>query len=290
MIQLISPNFADLMEPNIEIGKFPDGDSHVHIPQLPDCRGKDITFFHRLYPNQNDCLIELLLILQTLREQGAGKLTVVAPYLPYARQDKKTMDGEVQSAHIICDLIRKAGCDQLISFDCHFLNAEGETVFGNLPIRNISLASLLVAEAKKFFGGEEFEVVGPDDGAKYLVAAWGGKTMQKRRAAYVDGKVGYRPLETLECEFDVKDKNVLLIDDMISTGNTVIAAAGKLRACGAKKICVAATHGLFLYNCLDKIRKTADEVFATDTIVSPQGQVSIKETLAELLPAAPRLF
>ena len=57
--------------------------------------------------------------------------------------------------------------------------------------------------------------MGPDDGAKYLVTAWGGKTMRKRRAAYVDGKVGYRPLETLECEFDVKDKNILLIDDMI---------------------------------------------------------------------------
>lgn len=290
MIELVSPNFSDLKEPNIEIGKFPDGDSHVHIPALADCRGQSVTVFHRLYPNQNDSLVELMLILQALREEGAGPLTVVVPYLPYARQDKKTLDGEVQSAHIVCDLLKRSGCDKLVTFDCHFLNAEGEATFGNLPIHNVSLARYLVAEAKKFFGGEEFDVIGPDDGAKYLVAPWGGKTMTKKRRAYENGKVGYRHIETLECEFDVKDKNVLLLDDMISTGSTIITASEKLRLCGAKRICCAAVHGLFLYNCLDKIRKFADEVFSTDTIISPLSRVTVSQALVDLIPSNQRLF
>ena len=91
-----------------------------------------------------------------------------------------------------------------------------------------------------------------------------------------------REVGEMDGEFDVKDKNVLLLDDMISTGGTMLKALEKLQAAGAKKICCAATHGLFLYNCIDKIRKFTDCVYSTDTIVNPHATVSIKDKLAKL--------
>src|SRR5262249_27974699 len=94
-IQLVSPNFSDIFTPNIEIGSFPDGDSHVRIPQLTDCAGRDVVVFHRLYPKQNTALMTLLLVLDSLKEAGAKTVKVVAPYLPYSRQYKKKLNGEV---------------------------------------------------------------------------------------------------------------------------------------------------------------------------------------------------
>ena len=289
-VRLISPNFADLYTPNMEIGKFPDGDSHLRISELPACKERDVIIFHRLYPDQNSSLIELLLILDAVKYQGAKSITVVSPYMPYARQDKQTVDGEIASAHIICNLIARAGCSKLVTLDCHFLNEEGDFVHGELNIHNISLRNELIAFAKQQFAGEKFEIIGPDDGAAYLVEAAGGKNLKKVRKEYDGKQIAYRHIDTMEGEFDVKNKNVLLLDDMISTGSTMIKALDKMLEGGAKRVACAATHGLFLYNCLDRLRKTSDIIFASDSIVSPQGTVSIKTKLEEYLSGVKTLF
>lgn len=280
MIRLISPNFADLLEPNIEIGKFPDGNTHVRIPNIQECAGKEVMLFHRLYPKQNSTFVELLLLLEALKEHKA-RVTLVSPYLPYARHEKSILDGEIASAPVINRLIAAAGCEKLITFDCHFLNEAGEKKFGNLFIQNLSMGDELVAKAKEFFSGEDFEIIGLDEGAGYLVKNHGGKFMKKLRKEY-EGKVDYRPIEGMVCEFDVKDKNVLLIDDMISTGSTMITGIEKMKTCGAKKICVAAVHGLFLFDSPAQIAKLTDCVFSTDTITTPQAQVTIKDKLVKL--------
>jgi len=280
MIKLISPNFSDLLTPNIEIGKFPDGNTHVRIPNIQQCAGKDVMLFHRLYPKQNSTFVELLLLLEALKEQKS-RTTVVAPYLPYARHEKQILDGEVASAPITCNLLAAAGCEKLITFDCHFLNQTGESQYGNLKILNLSMGDELIAKAGEFFGNEPFEIIGLDAGAAYLVKNHGDKFMTKTRKEY-EGKVSYRPIEGLVCEFDVQDKNVLLIDDMISTGSTMINGVEKIKACGAKKVCVAAVHGLFLFDSPAQIAKLTDCVFSTDTINSAQAQVSIKDKTASL--------
>lgn len=289
-VRLVSPNFSDLFTPNLEIGKFPDGDSHVRIPELAACKGNDLIIFHRLYPDQNSSLLELLLILDAVKYQGAQSVTVVTPYLPYARQDKQTVDGEIASAHIICNLIARAGCTKLVTFDCHFLNEEGEFMHGELLIKNISMRVEMIAHARQQFAGQEFEIIGPDDGAAYLVKAAGGANLKKVRKDYDGDKIAYRHIDTMEGEFDVRGKNVLLLDDMISTGNTMIKALDKMLEGGAKRVAVAATHGLFLYNCLDRLRKSSDIIFASDTIFSQQATVSIKNKLDELFTGIRPLF
>ena len=291
VIHLVSPNFGDIFEPNVEIGKFPDGDSHVRIPLIAECKGREVVVFHRLYPKQNTSLVTLLLILDSLNEIGAQKITVVAPYLSYSRQDKKKLNGEVASAFVVCNLLARAGCGRLVTFDCHFLNKAGAAQFGELKIENVSLGKDLVNFAKiEAFAGEECEVISPDMGANYLVAEHGGKSYKKVRKDYDGDKIHYRDVGVMEGEFDVKNKNVLLLDDMISTGNTMLRALEKLSQAGAKKICCAATHGLFLYNCVDKIKKFTDCVYSTDTIVNPHAKVSIKQKLADLTESNLKLF
>jgi ribose-phosphate pyrophosphokinase len=290
-VHLVSPNFSDIFEPNIEIGKFPDGDSHVRILPLADCKDKDVIVFHRLYPEQNTSLVALLFILDSLKEVGAKHITVVAPYLPYSRQDKKKLNGEVASAFVVCNMLARAGCGKLVTFDCHFLNKEGTAKFGELNIENISMGKDLAAHAKTHgFAGEGCEVISPDAGANYLAAAHGGQSYKKVREEYKDDKINYRDVGSMDGDFDLAGKNVLLLDDMISTGSTMIKALEKIKEAGAKKICCAATHGLFLYNCIDKIRKITDCVYSTDSIINDHAKVSIKEKLLSLDSHVQTLF
>ncbi len=275
---LISPNFKDMCEPNLEIKQFPDGDTYTRIPQIEKYNGEDVILLHRLYPEQNTKLMELMFLLEALR--GAKSIVLIAPYLPYSRQDKLFKNGEVKSAEIVCSLLRKRGIGKLITFDCHFLKKEGEFEYGGLKIRNISLNKEIAEHAKEYLG-EEFEVISPDEGANYLVREFGGESMKKVRGEYKEGGEAYRIIEKMEFSGDVKGKNVLIMDDMISTGSTMFKAIENLQKAGAGKILCAATHGFFLKDSLERLRKTG--VFVSDTIPSKVSEVSIKEIIEKII-------
>lgn len=275
---LVSPNFKDIFPPNLEIGSFPDGDIHVHIPRVNRFRKKKVLLFHRLYPDQNKALLELFFILNILKSVKA-EVVLVSPYLPYARQDKVFLEGESLSAKMVCQMIRQAGCQKLVTFDCHFLKKEGNVVWGSLPIKNISLSKELIARARSMCPGKKCEVIGPDEGAAYLVKGQGGKSMRKERRAYKNGKIGYRHIENMEYDFDVKGKNVLILDDMISTGSTMMKAIEAMKKGGAKKVFCAATHGFFLRGSLEKLETLSDGVFVSNTIPSAVSKINIKEKL-----------
>lgn len=282
MIKLVSPNFSDLFEPNIAIGKFPDGDSHITIPQLPDCRGQDVTVYHRLYPKQNTSLVVLLFIIEQLKQAGAKTVSAVCPYLPYARQDKQKLPGELTLAYSTCRLLAAAGLNKLITFDCHFLNDTGRQKFAGLTIENLSLGPALVARAKEIFHDEAFEIIGPDEGSRYLVAEHGGLALTKVRKDYQGAKVAYRDVHEVTGDLDVSGKNVLILDDIISSGSTMVKCLEKVSAAGAKKIICAATHGLFLFDCVEKMKVFSAEIFASDSIPGTLAKVSIKEQLVKL--------
>jgi len=273
IMRLVSPNFSDIAEPNIEMKKFPDGDNYTCLPEIKD---GEVYLFHRLYPEQDSALMQAFFMLDTLKRSGI-KATLVSPYLPYSRQDKIFKKGEPLSAEIVCDLLSHSGAARLITVDCHFLKKEGTFKYGNLEIVNLSAKKLLVDYAKKLVG--EIEVISPDMGANYLVAEFGGKSMKKVRGEYEKGEAAYRKIEKVEMDFDISGRNVLILDDMISTGGTMIKAVENVKKGGAKKVLCAATHGFFLKDSLQKLKNLCDYVFVTDSIPSAVSSVSLKDLL-----------
>ena len=150
-MNLVSPNFSDLMEPNIEFKVFPDGDSYVRIENLSSYQGEEVKLYHRMYPNQDTCIFNALQILDTLKRVGA-QTTMIVPYLPYSRQDKTFKEGEALSAQMLCSLLANAGVKKLVTIDCHFLKKQGEFDYAGLKIENISANKLLVEHAKSILG------------------------------------------------------------------------------------------------------------------------------------------
>jgi ribose-phosphate pyrophosphokinase len=277
-MNLVSPNFSDLMESNIEFKNFPDGDSYVLIENLSSCQGEEVNLFHRLYPDQNNSIFHAILLLDTLKRVGA-RTTLVTPYLPYSRQDKTFKEGEALSAQVLCSMLAHAGAQKLITLDCHFLKKEGEFEYGGLKIKNISANKLLIEHAKKILGEDELEIISPDQGANYLVSEFGGKSMTKVRGEYQEGNEAYRTIDKVEGNFDVEGKNVLIIDDMISTGGTMIRAVGNVRNGKAKKVLCAATHGFFLKGSLEKLLDVSDGVFTTNSILNEVAKVDVMQLL-----------
>lgn len=281
-MQLVSPTFPEAGEPNIDIKLFPDGDSYMRINDISACQGEDILLFHRLYPKQNSAIFNAAQMLHTLKRVGA-RVALVAPYLPYARQDKTFLMGESLSAQVLCKLLNDFGTVRLVTLDCHFLKKEGEAEYAGLKIHNVSANRLLVEHARKLLGLEGMEVISPDQGANYLVSEFGGKSMTKERGGYDSGNgtEAYRSVKSVEREFEVKGKNVLILDDMISTGGTMIKAVENVKKGGAKKVLCAATHGFFINGSLEKLRKASDGVFTTNSVPNEVAEVDIVPLLRQ---------
>lgn len=279
-MRFVCPSFSDLYTPNVEIKKFPDGDSYVRVPSAGEARGKDVLLLSRLYPEQDSSIFQTMLALRAIKAHSPKSITLVAPYLPYSRQDKVFKEGEVKSAEVLCSLLKREGVDLLVTFDCHFLKKEGEFEYGGLKIMNISLNRDLVEKAREI-AGERLEIMSPDEGANYLVEEFGGSSMKKERGDYQEGEEAYREIKEVTMEKDVSGKPVLIIDDMISTGGTMLRAVENVKKGGAEKVVCTASHGFFLKNSLEKLQESG-EVFVSDTIPTEVSKVSIKKHLEKI--------
>jgi ribose-phosphate pyrophosphokinase len=284
---LLSPNSSDFKEklPNvtvIEMKHFPDGEDYIRIPV--DVKGKDVLFIHRCYPEQDKSLVQLFLTLDSLKRQGATKIRTAVPYFPYARQDKIFLQGEALSSETISKMTKDAGCDELITFDCHCIKKAGEFEYAGLKIKNISLSNEILSYFKT--KAKNPTTISPDEGARYLVEKEkGAKIVQKIRGEYNnEGDQLYRGVESMKADFDVMGKDVIIIDDMISTGTTMINAVKTCKDGKANKIYCGAAHGLFLANALENLKKAgAEEVIVSDTIKSPVSKISIINKLKGFL-------
>src|SRR3989344_2193623 len=167
MKKLITPYYSDFGKPNIVIKHFPDSESYVLIPRLETLRNKKVVIYHRLFPEPDKRIFELLLILSRLKKQTKN-IELFEPYLPYARQDRENKKGEVISADVLCELLRNCGVIKLTTFDCHFLPRPGNFVRSGLKIENRTASIVLYTYAKKYFGKNKFVMISPDEGASYF--------------------------------------------------------------------------------------------------------------------------
>jgi len=277
-IEIVSANFSDIKKPNIEISKFQDGEDYLKVVDDRDInKGDEVYFYHRLYPNQDESLIQALFVIRWLKEIGAN-INLVSPYLPYSRQDKIWKNGEFLNAKYLCEILSVSGVKKLITFDCHFLKKKGEFEYGSLKIENHSLNNLLISHGKELFNNEKFEIISPDVGSNYMVGK-NGNSMKKIRGEYTSDGGKYRKISKMEMNFEVDGKNFLLIDDMIAGGGTMLKAIDNLKKNGAKKIICCASHGFFLNNSLDKIVKNSDYIFVSNSIPSPVSEINFMDEL-----------
>lgn len=281
MHKLITPYAKSFGKPNVIIKHFPDTESYIQIPQIELLKNKKVIIYHRLYPEPDKRIFELLLILSKVKKE-TKKIELFIPYLPYARQDKENRKGEVVSANVLCEILKIHGVSKLITYDCHFLPKPGDFTKNSLKIENRSAGKQLVAYAKKYFKGEKFLVISPDEGASYFTENAQGHSLKKVRSMSKSNgtKTGiHADIHTMEGEIDVAGKNVCILDDIISTGGTLMKAVAHLKKRGAKKIICGATHGVFAgENIAEKIKNhSCDHIFTTNSILKDDldGIVSV---------------
>jgi len=232
-------------------------------------------------------------LIATTGEQKAKSITAVVPYVPYGRQDKKFQDGEATSAKTLASLFKSAGIDEVITVDVHFHRRPERFDFHGMPFVNVSAGKLLVEDIRKN-ACPDFTVIGPDFGSSEIIEFATGerRVMKKDKICPVCGK----PATGCKCElreksyeagfserFDFKGKDVVILDDMIVSGTTMIKAVDKLRESGARKVIAAASHGLFLKDSLKILQEKTDYLVVADSIETPVSGVSIAPLISGLL-------
>ena len=277
MKKLITLYCEDFGKPNIIIKHFPDTESYVLIPQIDSLKNEEVGIYHRLFPEPDKRIFELLLILSRVKK-ATKNIELFVPYLPYARGDKENKKGEVVSADVLCELLKSYGVKRLITYDCHFLPKPGNFKRNGLLIENRSAGKQLVDHARKYFGKEKFVVISPNEGSSYFTENAQGysHSLQKtRKQSEATGiKTGiHAEIHKMEGEIDVKDKNICILDDMISTGGTIVKAMEHLRSRGAKKIIVGTVHGIFAGEKIaEKILKSScEKIFTTNAIINTEN-------------------
>ena len=262
----------ELQQPLIEATykRFPDDEFYVRI--LGNIKGEDVLIVQTTYPDPK--IVELFLIQDAVWEAGANEIIVALPYFGYSRQDKKFEEGEPISARAIAEHI-SLHADRIITVDPH---KEHLLDFFNVPAFSCSA----VVEIAKYLKEKDVDfVLAPDKGAKKRAQQAAGiigceyDYMEKTR---IDGTtINIKPKN-----LDTKNKNVAIIDDIISTGGTMAKSIKELKKQGARKVSVACTHGLFVGRAKEKLLSAGcDEIISTDTIEDEFSKVKTAPCIAE---------
>jgi ribose-phosphate pyrophosphokinase len=247
-----------------EIKKFPDGEKYVRVLGSSD----EVTVVQSTFRPQDEHLVELILIADALRERGVQTLRAVVPYLAYSRQDRVTKEGEPVSVRAI---MRTLGVyyGELYVFDLH--NPETLRFFPGKAV-NLSPARAITEYFREKLG--DGLVLAPDKGARERA-----RTVAERLGLeyshFEKERLSPTEVRMTPVDVDVRGKNVLIVDDIISTGGTMIRAANLLREMGAEKVFVAATHGVFAEGAIERVSKAVDELAVTNTIPTPVSRISV---------------
>ncbi|WP_125131568.1 ribose-phosphate diphosphokinase [Microbacterium sp. 10M-3C3] len=251
-------------------------------------RGCDVFVVQSFGPPVNEWLMELLIMLDALKRASAKRITVVAPYFPYSRQDKKGRGREPISARLVTDLLMTAGADRVMSVDLHAAQIQG---FFDGPVDHLFAKPVLLEYFRAHLSQEDRDtltVVSPDMGRVRVADTWSDSLdaplaiIHKRRDPKVANQVTVH-----EIVGEVAGRTCLLVDDMIDTGGTIQKAAQALKANGARKVIVAATHAIFSDPATQRLQDAAiDQVVVTDTVPIPAERRFAGLTV---LPIAPLL-
>ncbi len=235
----------------------------------------------------NEWLMEQLIMVDALKRASAKRITVVAPFYPYARQDKKGRGREPISARLVADLFKVAGADRIMSVDLHAAQIQG---FFDGPVDHLFAMPVLMEHFRKTLDTSNLTVVSPDMGRVRVADIWSQKLgaplaiIHKRRDPLVPNKVTVHNIVG-----EVEGRVCLIVDDMIDTGGTIVKASEALKAAGALSVVVAATHAIFSNPAPEILQsKFIDSVVVTDTLPLPPEKRFPTLTVLSIAPLLAR--
>lgn len=262
--------------------RFPDGELYLEIQE--SVRGRDVYLVQPTGPPVHEHLFELLLLADACRRAGAARMTAVIPYFGYARHDRRATGRDPVGARLVADLLRAGKIERVVAVDLHSAALEG---FFPFPLEHLSAVASL-AQAVGSHITKETVIVAPDLGAVKLAELYG-RILHMPIAVVLKTRVSGEEVETRGIVGDVRGRPILIVDDMISTGATVVGAVKAARAAGAaSEMAVAASHGLFVGPAEERLRAlkvtrfiTTDSVAAAPHLRVPLETVSLAPLLAE---------
>lgn len=244
--------------------RFPDGELHVELRE--SVRGADAYLFQPTGPPVDVHLIELLLLADAARRAGAARLTAVVPYFGYARHDRRAGGREPVAARLVADLIRTAGLERVVAVDLHSAALEG---FFSVPLEHLSAVPILASAASPWARADGV-VVAPDLGATKLAERYADR-LGLPVAIVHKTRLSGEEVRVQRITGDVRERAPFVVDDMISTGGTIEAAAGALLAAGcASEITVVATHGLMVGQAEERLAGAGVRRLITTDSVPPR--------------------
>ncbi|HJO27068.1 MAG: ribose-phosphate pyrophosphokinase [Planctomycetes bacterium] len=264
---------------NAHVGRFPDGEIDIKVEE--DLRGTDVFVLQPTNPPVNENWAELLLLLDTLRRASAGRITAVMPYFGYARKDRKDEGRVPISAKVVANTLSCSGADRVVTIDMHAAQIQG---FFDIPVDHLYSKPILL-EAVKQSGLENPLVVTPDVGGIKMARAYA-KELHADLAIVDKRRVSGSEIVVEHIIGDVKDRNIIIVDDMISTGGSITEAARIVRDQGARQVVIAVSHGVFAGPAFERIENApVDRLLVTDTIpLDPAAPAKI-----EVVSVAPLL-
>ena len=260
--------YLNLSLGNAQVKTFSDGEIQIEIDE--NVRSKDVFVIQSTCAPVNDNLVELLLMIDAVKRSSARRITAVIPYFGYARQDKKVAPRVPISAKLVADMVTLAGANRVITMDLHAGQIQG---FFDIPVDNIFAAPLLIEYIRSGFN-DNLVVVSPDAGGVERARAFAKRLnadlaiIDKRRSAPNQAKA-------MAVIGDVKDKVVVILDDMVDTAGTLTEAVHALKEEGAREIHACCAHAVLSGPAIDRISKSEmKSLVVTDTIPLNENAVA----------------
>lgn len=272
-------------ELGVELGdcvvtKFSDGEISVNINE--SVRGKDVYIIQSTSTPVDSNLMELLIMIDALKRASAGRINAVIPYYGYARQDRKAKSRDPITAKLVADLIEVSGADRVVFMDLHAAQIQG---YFDIPVDHLLGGPILTSVYKeRFYGRDDVVVVSPDLGSVTRARKFADDLNVE--IAIIDKR---RPranvCEVLNIIGNVKDKTVIIVDDMIDTAGTLVNGANSLVDFGAKEVYACCTHPVLSGEAISRIQNSPiKEVLVLDTIELPKEKQIDKIRIESVAP------